>query len=678
MPDPASAPSSALDHALQYAALGLRVLPIKPGSKRPPMKEWVTAATNNVDTITSWFTHLYADHGVGLAMGAQPNGQFIFALDIDEHDPAHSGIETLADLEGTHSPLPETWRSLTGSAGMHLLFAAPPDVEIRNGIAGDGLDVRGEGGQIVVAPSIHPVTARRYEWEDTYAPWERDVAVAPSWLLALVTLPSSSPGVATPPPPATTHEFQQPNSPAEWLRSWWDWSAELRRASWTEHHTAINGDVHWTRPGKDRREGESAVLHLPDGPLVVFSTDASLLGLHRIGRTNADGSVSLSGFEFYAATEHHGDLSAAARFLLTKMPGYIADTRLSTVEPTEHPLARYLAQKLNWPSFWKGEHAGEGWVAEPLIPAGRLTVLYAPAKQGKSEIALAVVASLATGKPILGQRNDRGPRHVIYLDYEMTEADLSERLEQLGYTEQDDMTHLHYWSLPSLPNLDTPEGAEVARGLAAECKAEAFVIDTMGRAVGGDENSNDTYRAFARTTGMGLKSDGVAVVRTDHAGKDREKGQRGASAKNDDADVVFRVDRSDIGWRLSRTHTRIGWVPDRIDIDRTELSDGRLRIELSNTTNLWVPGTGDYVKELRAAGVVIDQGTTVKHLGNLAKAIDPKLGRNTKLTASALKFMKIELTQPTIIEPTDTRLSTDEPDLSSADEAQPPDLDDVR
>ena len=76
-----------------------------------------------------------------------------------------------------------------------------------------------------------------------------------------------------------------------------------------------------TRPGKDRREGESAVLHMPDGPFVVFSTDHSMTMLHSVGRPNHDGSVTISPFEFYAAYEHGGDLSAAARFLMTKMPG---------------------------------------------------------------------------------------------------------------------------------------------------------------------------------------------------------------------------------------------------------------------------------------------------------------------------------------------------------------------
>ena len=49
--------------------------------------------------------------------------------------------------------------------------------------------------------------------------------------------------------------------------------------------------------------------------------------------------------------------------------------------------------------------------------------------------------------------------------------------------------------------------------------AEVVVIDTTGRAIEGEENSADSYREFARTTGLALKRAGIACVRTDHAGK---------------------------------------------------------------------------------------------------------------------------------------------------------------
>ena len=664
MTDPAQTPTT-LAVALAYAACGIRVLPIVPKSKRPPMKAWVEAATTDIDIITSWFTHLYADHGVGLAMGRQPDGRIIFALDVDEHDPTHSGSETLADLEAEHGSLPDTVRSITGSSGLHLLFTAA--VEVRNGIAGDGLDVRGEGGQIVVAPTIHPATGREYVWEHGFAPWERGIAEAPEWLLALVvaTTPTPSPQPSTPPSVGPTPQFADPDSPAEWLRAQWQWPLQLRDAGWVEHHTERNGDIHWTRPGKDPRHGASAILHQPNGPFVVFSTDASVTGLHRAGHVNRDGSVSVTPFDFYAVHRHGGDTATAGRTLRAMMDP--TASRLSVSPPIGEPdavLAGYLAQFVDFPALWADDHSGEDWLAEPLLPKGRQVVLYAPSKHGKSELAFAVVAAMATGKPILGRPNPLPPQHVVYLDYEMTPADLRERLELLGYDENDDYSHLHYALLPSLPALDTKEGCDAVRALCAWHEAKTIVIDTMGHAVEGDENDNNTYRAFARLTGMMLKADGVSVLRTDHAGKEKEKGQRGASAKNDDGDVVFRVDKTDTGWKLDRTHTRVGWVPKDVLIDRTELSDGTLKIEWQhNQAASYLPGTSVLVADMRKLG--LDHTSTRRKVADTLKAAGQ--GASAKRIGDALRWMRTEVPMfgnATPFTPTtaDRRLS-DDPEL---------------
>ena len=642
MPDAAQQPNLAI--ALAYAALGIRVLPIKPGTKRPPMTAWVQAATTDPAIITNWFTNLYADHGVGLAMGRQPDGRMIFALDVDEHDVAHSGVETLADLQAEHGNLPETWCSITGSGGLHLLFTA--DAEVRNGKAGDGLDIRGEGGQIVVAPSVHPHTGGLYAWEDGFAPWERDIAAAPEWLLNIIVSSYIPLTPSTPPSTASSAQssFADPDTPAEWLRAQWDWPLQLRDAGWTEHHTERNGDIHWTRPGKDPKEGSSAILHLPDGPFVVFSTDASVTGLHNAGHVNRDGSVSLSPFDFYAEHRHGGDTARAGRVLRGMMDPATA-SHLSAPLPTpgsqpDATLAAYLSQFVDFPALWADDHEGEDWLAEPVLPKGRQVVFYAPSKHGKSELAFAVVAAMATGKPILGRPNTAGPQHVVYLDYEMTTADLRERLELLGYDENDDLSYLHYNLLPSLPALDTKEGCDAIRSIAAYYDAVAVVIDTMGHAVEGDENDNNTYRAFARLTGLMLKADGRAVLRTDHAGKEKDKGQRGASAKNDDGDVVFRVDKTDDGWKLDRTHTRIGWVPKEVLIDRTELADGTLKIEWAvSATTSYLPGTSILVAEMRKLG--LDQTMSRRKVADALKAAGQ--GASAQRIGAALRWMRAEV-----------------------------------
>jgi hypothetical protein len=157
----------------------------------------------------------------------------------------------------------------------------------------------------------------------------------------------------------------------------------------------------------------------------------------------------------------------------------------------------------------------------------------------------------------------------------MIESDLYERLEQFGYTEDDDLSHLHYALIPNLPPLNTTEGASAIMKLVELTKAEVVVIDTTGRAIDGEENSADSYREFARTTGLALKRSNISCIRTDHAGKDggKKQGQRGSSAKNDDVDIVYRLDKSDDGLTLKRTHTRISWVPETVNLVVEDFDD---------------------------------------------------------------------------------------------------------
>ena len=156
----------------------------------------------------------------------------------------------------------------------------------------------------------------------------------------------------------------------------------------------------------------------------------------------------------------------------------------------------------------------------------------------------------------------------------MTPGDLLERLERLGYTEEDNLDHLHYAIIPSLPALNTYEGAAAVMKLVELTGAQVVVIDTTGRAVEGEENSADTYREFARTTGLSLKAAGIAMLRTDHAGKDKGKsGQRGSSAKNDDVDLVYHMEREAHTIKLTRLFSRITWAPAEVDLIEETLED---------------------------------------------------------------------------------------------------------
>jgi hypothetical protein len=257
---------------------------------------------------------------------------------------------------------------------------------------------------------------------------------------------------------------------------------------------------------------------------------------------------------------------------------------------------------LDWADFWANDHGDAEWIAEPVIPRGRSTAMFAPGGTGKSLLSLYIATSVAVGRPIFGRKID--PCSVLYLDYEMTADDLAERLGNMGYGPDSDLTRLHYALLPGLPGLDQPEGGKAVLRMAEIVDAQLVVIDTFGRAVHGDENEADTVRSWYRNTGLHLKHAGRAFLRVDHAGKDVEKGQRGTSAKNDDVDVVWQMVAGDGGtYTLKAKKRRMSWVPEKVELVMRE--DDVLEFNLLHG-DAWPAGTADCAKALDALGVPLD------------------------------------------------------------------------
>jgi hypothetical protein len=122
--------------------------------------------------IAGWRAERGIATNVGLATG-RPSG--VFALDVD---PKNGGLETLREYEAKGWRLPPTWEQRTGGDGLHCLFTMPADFEPTNatGSLGPGLDIRGTGGQIVLAPSVTDKGA--YEVLRDEVPW-----AGPWWLL---------------------------------------------------------------------------------------------------------------------------------------------------------------------------------------------------------------------------------------------------------------------------------------------------------------------------------------------------------------------------------------------------------------------------------------------------------------------------------------------------------------
>lgn len=271
------------------------------------------------------------------------------------------------------------------------------------------------------------------------------------------------------------------------------------------------------------------------------------------------------------------------------------------LEDDEPEVAR-LFTPVDWAALFAGDGPEEDWLVEPILPANRQVAIWASHKTGKSLLMLEMAAALATGRPCL-LKGTTPPVDVVYLDMEMTQDDVRERLEDMGYGPDDDLSHLHYYLIPALPPLDTAEGGKVLVELAHHHTATVVVLDTMSRVTEGDENEADTYRSYYRYTGSRLKAAGIAVARLDHGGKDPTKGQRGSSAKGDDIDVAWQLVPSQDGILAKRNLSRMSWVPEQVSLTRSD-DTGAMRHTV--TGNSWPAGTIEAAKQMELAGIPVE------------------------------------------------------------------------
>lgn len=190
-----------LYEALKCASVGLRVLPLyevmddlrcacgktdcKQPGKHPRLGEWQDKASTDEAMIREWWRRA-PDAGIGMATG-RASGVWVLDLDGEE------AIAWYAQKGREHGRTPT--RGVQTGRGRHLYWQYPEGVEIRNRQKVDGqkVDVRGEGGFVILPPTRHH-SGRYYEWRDQ-VPYQQEPAMPPEWLVELVK------HVPPPPPP---------------------------------------------------------------------------------------------------------------------------------------------------------------------------------------------------------------------------------------------------------------------------------------------------------------------------------------------------------------------------------------------------------------------------------------------------------------------------------------------
>lgn len=557
--------------ALGYAAEGMHVFPVRADTKAPlPGYAWLTMASTQASEVAKDFTIAIMAWGadmVSIAWALGVDGCMAVDIDAQPEPPWIPEIEKF----GAHAKTRK---------GRHLYFKNPQGVVPGNGISGfpthQGFDVRGAGGYVVIAGPDRPgLTIEQYERMQAFP--------RADWLTSY----GGSTNSAT---PAEVREFAAKHT-ASRGDQYLNW---LRTAIETQWQPGNEGDptagrhplaCEWM--AKVAEESQVGMYSFTEAALIVKRWWQSVTPSERHGR------------------EWNGILSWAVGRALSHPP-----TESDAGDEPESLLGDNSSPFIDWSEFWTDDQGEHEWMIEGFWPAGRSVLLHAPAKTGKSlyslwcAVCLAIGVDLATGEQF-------EPRIVMYVDYEMSPADLQERLNDFGVTPGTDLSRLFYSQRPmDFTSLDTAAGASIALGWVDQFKPEALILDTFSRCVDGDENEADTVRAFYRHTGRPLRDRGIPYLRVDHTGKDSSKGARGSSAKADDVDLIWSMQQTQSGFQL-KSRSRVSWVPAVLNIDRTVTAN---QITFSRSAEI--------------TELVMDEATTAKVYEMEELGIDPMLGRD--------------------------------------------------
>jgi hypothetical protein len=173
---------------------------------------------------------------VAAIVAAVPRGQLavrtgaLSGLLVVDVDPQHGGTASLAYLVARQL-VPRTLYVRTGSFGQHLYYRHPGQhMPSRPMPAHPGIDIKADGGYVVLPPSIHHRTGRPYQWG--YG--TTDLEEMPPALIA-----ACLPAPATPPTgPTTTRPGGGISHPDQLLSAHLD---AVRRATEGHRRTTLYG-----------------------------------------------------------------------------------------------------------------------------------------------------------------------------------------------------------------------------------------------------------------------------------------------------------------------------------------------------------------------------------------------------------------------------------------------------
>jgi hypothetical protein len=481
--------SNSRHQAVKLALRGKGVYrPIPLDGKRPILRDWTNRASSRLDVVRQMWDGL-DDTNIGIATGGR-----LVVLDMD---PRNGGEASLAKLEKAVGSIgAPTVR--TGGGGCHWYFLTDHPVPCSKLLP--GIDIKGEGGQVVAPPSIHPETGKPY-----------------------VFLNGSLP---TPIPQALSSYFAKHAVEDEPERAPTDFISSGTR---NDDLTSLAG---WMR-------GKGANLHQIETALIALAKESGL-SVKEAKVIAASIARKPDGREVEVAKlVRQMDIRELARKRRRQRDATYVDTPEETLQE---------ALKLPRPPTT--------FTVTGLHPQGGNTLFIAQRKAGKTTTALNLVRALADRQPFLAEFEVAPVKgRIAYLNYELNANQCLQWFEDMKIRNTKRISLVNLRGRPGC--LWTDENQVMFVEWLRRHRISTLVIDPAGRAWRGvveDENSNSQVREFTSILDEIKERAGVSdLMLVHHIGKSHtEEGSergRGASALEDWPDAIWALTKDESGVR---------------------------------------------------------------------------------------------------------------------------------
>ena len=300
-------------HAERYRSMNMEPLPLPAGKKGPGINDWQHGGHEDVA--------FNGEGNIGLILGEVGHGLVCVDLDCDEAiELAPKFLPDTPAVIGRAGRKRCHWFYRCDESGKKASFNDPQSGDVI-------VEVLASGQQVVVGPSTHPdggdydvltaepATVERMEIDEAVGRLHDAVLHARGHAQSEAVTEQQPPDVLTPTGTRPGDDYSD--------RGHDHFRSVLDRHGWKHMRTADDGNEHWERPGKDER---STSATLKDGVFYVFSSSVSQL----------QASTGYSMFAAYAAMQHGGEHSKAAKALATE--GYGHRPEFNATQDTPFPV----------------------------------------------------------------------------------------------------------------------------------------------------------------------------------------------------------------------------------------------------------------------------------------------------------------------------------------------------